>query len=121
MRHCANLDCRGLLRDGRPAEFQDGVEQCADCGAALVDGEAPELAPPAYQELETIYEAPDPPTAHLIRGALEAEDIPSFLRGESLAGAIGELPVTMRRVQVQVAPELAERAREIALQVERSD
>lgn len=118
MRHCTSLDCEGLRRDGRPAEFQDEVEICADCGSTLVAGEAPALPPPGYRELEAIYVAPDPPTAHLIKGALESEGIPAVLLGEALAGAIGELPVTARQVTVQVPPEHAERAREIALQVE---
>ena len=118
MKHCNNLDCPGLERDGRPAEFRDDAARCADCGAELKTGPAPSLPPPEYAELETVYTATDPPLAHLIRGALEAAGIEAVLQGEALAGAIGELPVTMREVRIQVAPEFAERAREIALQVE---
>jgi hypothetical protein len=55
----------------------------------------------------------------MIRAALELEDIPVYIAGEALMGAVGELPATMLQVEVQVPPEFAERAREIALQCEK--
>ena len=54
----------------------------------------------------------------MIRVALEAENIPVHIAGEALMGAVGELPATLLQVEVQVSPEYAEQAREIALQCE---
>ncbi len=55
----------------------------------------------------------------MIRVALEAENIPVHIAGEALMGAVGELPATLLQVEVQVPPEYAEHAREIALQCEK--
>lgn len=43
--------------------------------------------------MQTVYDAANVIDAHLVRQALEAEGIPAYVRGESLAGAIGELGV----------------------------
>lgn len=43
--------------------------------------------------MRVVYEAANVIDAHLVRHALEAEGIPVFLRGESLVGGIGELPL----------------------------
>jgi len=118
MKHCANPDCENLVRHGVIAEFLDSVDRCADCGTPLVPGEAPRPEPPSYRELATIYQAADGTQAHLVRAALEAEGIPVNIAGEALMGAVGELPATMLQVEVQVPPEFAVRAREIALQCE---
>ena len=67
----------------------------------------------------TIYRAADGTQAHMIRTALELEEIPVHIAGEALMGAVGELPATMLQVEVQVPPEFAERARKIALQCEK--
>jgi hypothetical protein len=100
------------------AEFFDIVDVCADCGTPLVSGEAPRPQPPIFQELETIYQAADGMQAHIVRAALEEEGIPVNISGEALMGAVGELPATMLQVEVQVPPEFAQRAREIALRCE---
>ena len=116
MKHCANPECEHLNQFGRIAEFLDAVELCSDCGASLVSGEAPELVTHAYRELVTIYKAATGVQAHLIKGVLEGESIPVSIRGEALIGAVGELPATLLDVEVQVPPEFAARARELALQ-----
>ncbi len=54
MRHCANRDCPHRRRFGAPAEYQDGVASCSDCGAALSDGARPDSPPPPAR-------APAPP------------------------------------------------------------
>jgi len=118
MKHCPNQDCENFVRQGVVAEFFDTVDVCADCGTALVPGEAPRPEPPTYQELETIYQAADGMQAHIVKAALEEEGIPVNISGEALMGAVGELPATMLQVEVQVPPEFAKRAREIALQCE---
>ena len=43
--------------------------------------------------MRTVYEAQNLIDAHLVKHALEAEGIPTFVRGESLTGGIGELGV----------------------------
>ena len=43
--------------------------------------------------MKVVYEAANLIDAHLVRHALEAEQIPVYLRGESLVGGIGELPL----------------------------
>ena len=120
MRHCPNLECPALLRDGIAAEYLDRVAVCSECASPLAAGGAPVVAPPqrAYRELVTIYRASDATQAHLIRGALEAEGIAVYIKGESLRAAVGELPATVVQVEVQVSPAHAARAREIALQIE---
>ncbi len=55
--------------------------------------------------MRTVYEAANVIDAHLVRQALEAEGIPAYVRGEALAGGIGELGVFCL-VAVMV-PELA--------------
>ncbi|MFH1810535.1 MAG: hypothetical protein ABIJ09_17470 [Pseudomonadota bacterium] len=36
MKHCTNPDCPHRTRTGQPAEYNDRVEHCSDCGTALV-------------------------------------------------------------------------------------
>lgn len=43
--------------------------------------------------MRVVYEAANVIDAHLVKHALEEADIPVFLRGEALAGGMGELPV----------------------------
>ena len=43
--------------------------------------------------MRVVYEAENLIDAHLVKGLLENEEIPAFVRGEHLTGAMGELPV----------------------------
>ena len=43
--------------------------------------------------MKVVYEAANLIDAHLVRHALEAAEIPVFLRGEQLLGGMGELPL----------------------------
>ena len=43
--------------------------------------------------MRVVYEPENLIDAHLVKGVLELEGIPVYLRGEHLAGGIGELPV----------------------------
>ncbi len=52
--------------------------------------------------MRVVYDAENVIDAHLVKGLLACEDIPSFVRGEYLTGALGELPV-MGLVAVCVA------------------
>jgi len=119
MKHCPNQDCKNVALHGTVGEFFDVADFCPDCGTALSPGEAPTPEPPVFRDLTTIYKAADGMQAHLIRAALELEEIPVHIAGEALMGAVGELPATMLQVEVQVPPEFAERARTIALRCEK--
>lgn len=62
--------------------------------------------------MRIVYEADGIIDAHLVRHALEAADIPVFVKGEALLGGMGELPM-FGLVQVCV-PEVAwPQAREV--------
>ena len=98
MKHCPNPDCRGRVRDGRVAEFADTIESCLDCDARLVPGPAlPDAEEPAleFHALETVFVSTGRVTARVVAGLLEASGIPVYVKGEMLAGAIGELPATV--------------------------
>jgi hypothetical protein len=43
--------------------------------------------------MRVVYEPENLIDAHLVKGVLEQTGIPAYLRGEQLAGGIGELPV----------------------------
>ena len=43
--------------------------------------------------MRVVYEAENIIDAHLVKGMLELEGIPAFVRGEYLTGAMGDLPV----------------------------
>jgi hypothetical protein len=83
-------------------------------------GSAPEDVheEPRFTEYETIFIAGDPVQAHLVRGIVEAEGIIVYLKGEALASALGELPATVRQVEVQVPVESASRGRLIVSRFE---
>ena len=42
--------------------------------------------------MKIVYQAENILDAHLVKGALETHDIPAFVMGEYLTGALGELP-----------------------------
>jgi hypothetical protein len=119
-RHCPNPSCPGLARDGVAPEFVDGVGVCLDCGGSLMAGMAPDdpPEPPDYNDFRTVFIAADVVQAHLLRGLIEAEGIIVYLKGESLRSAIGELPVDVTRLEVQVPVEDRERGRAIAMRFE---
>ncbi len=67
--------------------------------------------------MKIVYRAENIIDANLVKNALEHEDIPAFVSGQYLTGAIGELP-PMSLVNVMV-PEIDwERARHIAERVD---
>jgi hypothetical protein len=118
-KHCVNLECPALERDGVPAEYLDTLSTCSECGAELDDRPRPDtVAQVEYVDLVTIYVSVDPTSAHLLRGLLEAEEIPVVVLGEMLGGAFGELPANVLQLPIQVPAEFASRAREVALEFE---
>ncbi|SFL27596.1 putative signal transducing protein [Lysobacter sp. cf310] len=66
--------------------------------------------------MKVVYEAANLIDAHLVRHALEAAEIPVFLKGEALLGGVGELPV-FGMVQVCVPEAAWPQARDIVEQL----
>jgi hypothetical protein len=66
--------------------------------------------------MKVVYEAAGIIDAHLIRHALEAADIPVFVKGEALLGGMGELPM-FGLVQVCVPDSAWLQAREVVQSV----
>ncbi|NUO77428.1 MAG: DUF2007 domain-containing protein [Lysobacter sp.] len=66
--------------------------------------------------MQVVYEAANLIDAHLVRHALEAQDIPVFLKGEALLGGVGELPL-FGMVQVCVPEAAWPQARDIVEQL----
>ena len=62
--------------------------------------------------MKAVYDAANIIDAHLIRHALEAAEIPVFLKGEALVGGMGELPL-FGVVQVCVPDVAWPQAREV--------
>lgn len=62
--------------------------------------------------MRVVYEAAGIIDAHLIRHALEAAEIPVFIKGEALLGGMGELPM-FGLVQVCVPDAAWREAREV--------
>jgi hypothetical protein len=62
--------------------------------------------------MKVVYEAANLIDAHLVRHALEAVEIPVFLKGEALLGGMGELPL-FGVVQVCVPAVVWPQARDI--------
>lgn len=72
--------------------------------------------------MRVVYEAANVIDAHLVKHALEEADIPVFLRGEALAGGMGELPVFgVVAVCVPEAAEAEARAIVMALTIATGD
>ena len=67
--------------------------------------------------MKIVYRAENIIDANLVKNALEAEDIPAFVSGYYLTGAIGDLP-PMALVNVMVSEIDIERARTVAERVD---
>ena len=67
--------------------------------------------------MKIVYRAENIIDANLVKNALEAEDIPAFVSGYYLTGAIGDLP-PMSLVNVMVSEIDLERARTVAERVD---
>ncbi len=121
-KYCPNPNCAGLIRDGVVAEFVDRVQACLDCGSQLLVGESLPDPDPAleFHDLETVFIAANVVQGHLVAGAIEAEGIPVYIKGEMLSGAVGELPADTHQVEIQVPLGRVEQARTVARRFEGS-
>ena len=120
VKHCPNQECAGLARDGCVAEYVDALVECIDCGTRLVSGHGERDLDPAleFNALQTVFIAANSTEGHVVAGAIEAEGIPVYIKGEMLQGAVGELSALEYQVEIQVPIERADRAREIAMRFE---
>jgi hypothetical protein len=64
--------------------------------------------------MRTVYRAESLVDAHLVKDALEREQIPAFIAGEYLTGAVGQLPA--RDYLAVMVPESTLAAAEAAVQ-----
>jgi len=71
----------------------------------------------SVQAMHIVYRAENLFDAHLVKDALEAGDIPAFISGEYLTGAIGQLPA-MDYIAVMVPESSVAIARGIVGEVE---
>lgn len=65
--------------------------------------------------MHTVYHAESLIDAHLVKNALEQADIPAFIAGEFLTGAVGQLPA--RDFLAVMVPEAAAEAAEAIVRV----
>ncbi len=100
-------------------EFQNCIQVCPDCGAALVDKlpKPPPLKPKPKAKADKdslmhIATAPNEPLARMWAGILENEGIYSLVRGRDL-GAAMYVPSLLSHSEIHVLASQAEKAREI--------
>jgi hypothetical protein len=80
MKYCPNPDCSGLQESQVISEFNDTAKVCADCGAPLVTGPAPDTLPSAR---------PDPEPDLVLVPVLTATREADIVMIESLLGDAG--------------------------------
>jgi hypothetical protein len=132
LKHCPSERCPHLRRHGRPAEFQDELAQCLDCGAALEPGRAPDpesdeerpplrppVAIPGPTAILTAYD--NVPSAYLARALLESEGIPARVLDEQAGSMAFLYAFAVRGVKVEVLARDLARAREILAEDRVSD
>lgn len=111
MKHCPNPSCPFLAQMGMVAEFHDPVEFCADCGTALVPGEAPDVEPlPAASslsdeqlaEMATLCTLDSAEDAVLFQAKLEFQTIPATIVPITAdAGEDADDPIELFEVHVR--------------------
>lgn len=94
-------------------EYQDNIQECPDCGAKLVDKlEEETLENVKYVPFRTL---PSRLYAEMLKEALENEGIPSIIKGDDVAIALGSYGTTSPvEVSIWVPEEDLERAEQIA-------
>ncbi len=75
------------------------------------------MARVSVQVMHIIYRAENLFDAHLVKDALEADEIPAFISGEYLTGAVGQLPA-MDYIAVMVPESSVAMAQAIVSEVE---
>ena len=99
------------------SEFQDWVQVCPDCGAALVDA-PPEPPPPESKpktgknKLVPIATAPNEPLARMWAEILENEGVRSLVKGQDLTAAM-YLPPLGSQCEIYCLASQAEKAKQV--------
>jgi hypothetical protein len=117
--------CPRLTRNGRNKEFRmycpkcladyrEGFTECADCGVALVEGTPPEQEP-AYIDLVTVFETPDPAAFAVAESLLQAAEIDYVVQNEGTENIFPQLGA----MQIQVYSTVARKAREVLKDVDK--
>jgi hypothetical protein len=113
--YCPNPDCPIAQRTGEPAEYREGVTQCADCGAELVE-ELPELQEVAYERFVPVHEIGNAALLPFVESLLQSAGIRFFVKG------IGSgLDFVSGPVKVYAEPDRADEARELLKEVGEAD
>ena len=95
MKHCPNPDCPGLETSRLVSEYQDGVEFCAECGAYLAPGAAPEAdslgrpAPEPDLKLVSVFRSGKETSLVIAQSLLEDAGIPFLAQGETIQNLFG--------------------------------
>ena len=76
---------------------------------------------PSRQRFVRVYRAANSVEAHLIRGMLEQHGISVRILGDGLSSGIGELPLDVVQVEVQVPPGFSALARQLIDEYERGN
>jgi hypothetical protein len=101
-------------------EYKEGVKECPDCGAPLVD-ELPEDKPPESPKSPNFVPFRNLPTrmyAQMLQGALKNEGIASMIKGdEGVPFRTTTLHTPVSRVTIWVPEKDVKRAQEIADQM----
>ena len=97
-------------------EYEEGVKECPDCGATLVEkltDESPEDL--KYTPLRSL---PSRLYAEMLQEALKKEGIPSIIKGDDVGIMLGSYGTTsLVEITIWVPEEDVERAEEIADQM----
>ena len=124
MKYCPNPECGGLEKFQTISEFNDTATVCADCGATLVSGAAPDTLPGAKPapdpdlELVPVVTASQEADIVIIESLLADAGIPYLARGERIQDLFGLGRVVVVNpitgpVEFTVAAADAEAARQI--------
>ena len=119
---CPNPDCPFALRTGEPAEYREGVAECADCGSALVENR-PSAEGVAYEAFVPVREITNAALVPFVKSLLESAEIRHFIRGENVQdffgwGRLGSgFNIITGPPVVYVEPDRAEEARELLAEV----
>ena len=115
MKYCPNPECPHLLNTGSAPEYIDEIQNCANCGTELLDGEAPTEI---EEQDEIVVDSPlviiatfsDVHSAYFAKSLIESAGIPVFLRDEHIVSintlyspAIGGVKLTVPSSQAEIA------------------
>jgi len=95
MKYCPNPECGGLQKFQTISEFNDTAILCADCGATLASGAAPDTlpgskpAPDPDLKLVPVLTASQEADIVIIESLLAEAGIPYLARGEKIQDLFG--------------------------------